>query len=149
MQLYFCVHKCSCKQYYVVITTWFLQSSFQIKHKLNIASELVAPSPVKKKKNSFACPLPSTSSTTVYRMTTEVKYLHLHVFWWGYTNINWPIKRLGLSIRLLGTLQHALHTAFWYAENFSIWQLCGLGGVIYCKFCCISRRDWKIYCHVI
>jgi len=42
---------------------------------------------------------------------------------------------------LLGTLQHELGTAFKYAENFSILQLC--------KFCCISRREGKIYCQVM
>jgi len=92
----------------------------------------------------------------------EVKNVHFCVFWWGYINsilckqwwwkkencfrenrqnIKWLIIRLGLSISLLGTLQHALGTALKYAENFTILQLC--------KCWCISRREGKINCHVV
>ena len=136
----------------VITLKWFLQPSF----KLNIASGLVEIN------NSVACQITWTSSTAVCMMITEVKYLHFCVFWWGYIisilckqwwrrnencfmenrqNFKWLIKRLGLFISLLGTLKHALGTAFKYAESFTILQLC--------KCWCISRRKGNIYCHVI
>jgi len=53
-------------------------------------------------------------------------------------NIKWLIKRLGLSISLLGQLQHALDTELKYAENFTVLQLH--------KFWCISRRLIVMLC---